>query len=99
MAGFVNFDGTSGNYGNMTSFTSPPADADVRFRISLVDWTPAAGCAPLATYPNGWIFRVDTDGKLTVHDNVDNVTSTAATGIANGTVSWIRRSTHLVRHY
>jgi hypothetical protein len=78
-------------------------DLDVRVRVSLDDWTPAAQQVVIARYDNAdganersWSLDVvATTGALHCYLSTDgssytNYTSTAATGFAAGTVHWIR---------
>lgn len=91
----------------------PVGDCDVRVLVALADWTPSGETVVAARYrttsnQRAWTFVVTTTGRLYCHLSVDGiaytgVTSTVATGFADGTAHWIRwtrvASTGVVRFY
>jgi hypothetical protein len=91
---------TSGNYASTpdTAANSPFATLDIRVKVSLTDWTPAANMALMAkwTASAAFIFRVNSAGVLAFLYSTDgsgvagNLLSTAAVGATDGTVKWVR---------
>ena len=78
---------------------SVTGDLDVRVKVSVPDWTPAAGMG-LAS-KNGvapqksWLLYLSSAGLLQFYWSVDGTvlntaTSTVATGLTDGTTHWIR---------
>lgn len=72
-------------------------DIDIRMKIALADWTPAAtqGLAEKGiTTNNGWDFFVRTDGTLRLRvgtaGGIVTNTSTVATGVTDGAKTWLR---------
>ena len=74
-------------------------DIDIRVRVALDDWTPAATSALAAKWlaaDSAWVLVVNTDGTLafTWSANGTAIVATAAssvaTGITDGAVKWIR---------
>lgn len=94
--------GTSGNYVSCpdSAGVSITGDIDVRVKVALSDWTPASAQCFLSKWtPSGnqrsWRFEVDTLGQLVFTWSTDgsataSETSSAATGIADGAVKWVR---------
>jgi len=94
---------------NNNSLTVPDAaplditgDIDVRVRVAMDDWTPAATNVLLGKWADagnqrGYAFMVNTNGTLNFWWSTDGsggtftgATSTAATGLADGETKWIR---------
>jgi hypothetical protein len=100
--GYVYLNGVAGN--NITSPDSSAlditGDIDIRVRVALDDWTPAANLALISKWnTNGnqrsYDLRVQTTGVLQFLWSTDGsvasqALSTVATGLTDGTVKWIR---------
>ena len=100
--GYVYLNGVAGN--NITSPDSSAlditGDIDIRVRVALDDWTPAANLALISKWnTNGnqrsYDLRVQTTGVLQFLWSTDGsvasqAVSTVATGLTDGTVKWIR---------
>jgi hypothetical protein len=74
-------------------------DIDIRVRVALDDWTPAAAQTLLAKYggsgARSYLFDVQTAGTLRFQYTTGgvtgvSVTSSVATGIADGSIKWVR---------
>jgi hypothetical protein len=75
-------------------------DLDVRCRVALDDWTPAADSGLLTKWAagvgnNSYALVVKSTGALILYWSADGTaintaTSTASTGIADGATSWVR---------
>lgn len=73
-------------------------DLDVRAKVALTDWTPAAACAFVAKYVTGarsFRFGVNANGTVDFRFTSDGTTaqvraSTTATGVTDGATKWIR---------
>ena len=99
--GFLYLGGNvSGSYVSTpdTAALSTVGDIGIAVRVALDDWTPAAINELVSKYAGAgqrsFSFRVKTDGKLDFHYTVAGTTevaatSTVATGIADGTASWL----------
>jgi len=87
--------GVAGNY-----FSTPDSVAnsitgniDIRIKVAATDWTPAA-TSRLVCKRDGtgasfdWYLR--TDGKLEFFNGTTTSTSSAATGLTDGAVAWLR---------
>jgi hypothetical protein len=82
-----------------TAALSTTGDIDIKVKLSMVDWTPAAaqiivGKRATATQKS-YFFFVNVTGTLQFTTSVDGsaelaTTSTAATGFANGATKWVR---------
>lgn len=86
-------------------FTSPDSVAssitgniDIRVKLSMVDWTPAAASLMLTKFSSSnlsYYFFVQADGKLNFQTSPDGTAtvaavSTVATGVADGATKWVR---------
>jgi hypothetical protein len=99
---YMRFPGVSSNYATYpdTSATSVIGDIDVRAKVSLDDWTPAAYQTVVSKFLTGqrsYTMRVSpsTSGRLEFTWSADGNTATAVSSSANipfadGTVGWIR---------
>jgi hypothetical protein len=91
--------------GVISNFASAPdsaalditGDIDIRVKVAMDDWTPSTTQSLLTKYlssGNGsYSFFLNTSGNLGiawVPSTVLSATSTVATGIADGTVKWVR---------
>jgi hypothetical protein len=75
-------------------------DIDLQWRGALTDWTPAAAATLMAkfrvsTADRSWHWFLNTNGTMSFRWSVDGSaaitkTSSAATGISDGTVGWVR---------
>ena len=99
--GYVYLPGIGGNY-----LSTPDAaalditgDLDLRVRVALDDWTPAAITTLIAKYQTNttrsYLLDVNTDGTLRLTTSADGsavlrTSSTVATGITDGAVKWVR---------
>lgn len=94
--------GSAGNYVSTPDSVavSITGDIDIRMAISLADWTPAGLGYVVSKYAGAgsrsWLFGVAADGTLQYEWSVDGTAletarnSSVATGIADGSQSWIR---------
>lgn len=93
-------------YLNGTQWISTPdataldvtGDIDLRTKVAMDDWTPAATTYLLSKYQGSsmsYALRLSTDGTLRIEWSADGTTilassSTVATGITDGAVKWVR---------
>lgn len=98
---YLNLPGTG--YAGMADSvpTSITSDIDLRVKVAMTDWTPAA-TSDLLTKSNtsgnncGYVFTLNTDGTLSLGLSstgisiVATTTSSAATGVADGAIKWVR---------
>jgi len=77
--------------------TQITGDIDIRVKATLTDWTPSAAMYLVIKYDgfsgSGYGLQVKTDGTLLLYIGTGSeraATSTAATGIADGTSGWVR---------
>lgn len=92
--------GSSGNHASAPDIAAVDiaGDIDLRIKIALNDWTPAAASAVLskANVSTSTNYRLDVDpaGTLTFRWSAGGVaaskTSTAALGLADGSTKWLR---------
>ena len=88
-----------------SNFTSPDSvaasitgDIDIRVKLRMNDWTPAASSLVLTKFTSSnlsYYFFVQTDGKLNFQTSANGTTqvgavSTVATGVADGATKWLR---------
>jgi hypothetical protein len=100
---YINSPAGSGN--NVSSPDATPidilGDIDIRVRLAMFDWTPAPlGGVMIAKWGStageaSYIFQMFTTDRLRFNWSPDgvsflNATATAATGIADGTIGWVR---------
>lgn len=100
--GYEYFPGVAGNYASVpdSAALSVTGDIDIRLRLTLDDWTPASAVYPFSKYTevNGersYLLSVQTAGTLRLYGSTDgtnapSVISSAATGISDGSVAWLR---------
>lgn len=97
-AGFVDLPGTGSNglFLERRAEHTITGDLDLRARVALNDWTPAAQTTLIASWVaglNSFQFTVETSGVLrfTTSDGTNRVSnSTVGTGFADGSVQWVR---------
>jgi len=77
-------------------------DIDIKVKVAMTDWTPAAQAFILAKYnttgnQRSWYLSVDTGGTVSLANSSDGTagalvsgTSTVATGFTDGATKWIR---------
>ena len=92
--------GISGNYASApdSAAVSVTGDIDLRVKVALDDWTPAADMSLIAKYAgsqHSYILSVMPAGTLRFYWSANgttdiSVTSSVATGIADGSTKWIR---------
>jgi hypothetical protein len=93
--------GISGNYASTpdTATNSITGDLDIRVKVALNDWTPAAEVTLFSKYggagQHSWVLNVTTGGNLKFYWSADgttdlSATSSVATGIADGVAKWVR---------
>jgi len=91
--------GTSGNYVSCpdASRLHVTGDLDVRVRVALDDWTPAATARILARRSTNYCYELFlfSDGTIALGWTTDGTTqiyrqSSVATGVTDGSVKWIR---------
>lgn len=99
---FGYFPGTSGSYASTPDNAAYPAynDIDIRVRVAMDDWTPAAASTLMAKYvvtgnQRQFRFYVRADGKLQYDFSLNGsdfqpAVSTAATGFLDGSAQWVR---------
>lgn len=99
---FLFLSGTSGNYASTPDAASLDivGDIDIRARVALNDWTPAAESTLIAKYTatgnqRSYGLAVTAAGNLILRWSTDGTaestaTSTAATGFTDGTTHWVR---------
>ena len=100
---YLSLPGTAGHYASTPDSVavSTIVDIDLRGKLNMADWTPAAisviaGTDPLTGAPNRtWSFYVDTAGKLNLQASLDGSTpnlaiSSVAIGATDGTDKWVR---------
>ena len=98
---YANFPGTSGAYISTpdSAGLDIDGDLDIRVRVSLTDWTPAANTTLVSkwnTGANSWLFRITTAGAPALLMSIDGTTAgTTATStllptVADGQTIWIR---------
>jgi hypothetical protein len=99
--GYIRLDGTSGNYLSTPDATALDitGDIDLRVRVALDDWTPAAAnilaSKAGATGQISWFFFVNTTGVLRLDTSPDGTatssgSSSVATGFTDGASYWVR---------
>jgi hypothetical protein len=102
--GYVRLNGVTGNYLSTPDATALDitGDIDLRARVSLDDWTPAAAQMIIAKYitatnNRSYRLQVNTDGTLQItwstagtSGTAISKSSTVATGLTDGSVKWIR---------
>lgn len=98
----VTFNGTTSNYGSTpdTAANSVTDDIDIRAKLSMADWSPAAEQPFIAKWglSNGtrsYLFLQSSTPRLqfiwsTDGTGVQSVTATADAGLTDGTVNWVR---------
>ena len=101
-ANYVYLPGVAGNYLSAPDEAALDivGDLDLRVRVALDDWTPAAAQDLITKWRvnaagNSWYMSVKTDGKLLFSWNEAggtnrSATSSVATGITDGTAKWVR---------
>lgn len=101
-ASYVDLPGTSGNYVSTpdSAALSITGDIDLRIKVAMDDWTPAAESQFVSKDDNGgairaWQFRVETNGTIGFiwFDSAGGVhvtTSTTSTSLVDGSVKWVR---------
>jgi hypothetical protein len=99
---FLFLSGTSGDYASTPDAASLDivGDIDLRVRVALDDWTPAAESTLIAKYTatsdeRSYALAVTTGGNLLLRWTEDGSTeltetSSAATGFTDGTTHWVR---------
>lgn len=101
---YLSLTGASGSYASTpdSDALDITGDLDLRARLSLSDWTPAALQSALTKYfsagnQRSYLLQVTSTGLLSLWLSPDGTgasanqaTSTVATGIADGTAKWIR---------
>jgi hypothetical protein len=99
---YVYLPGVASNYMNVPNEAalSPLGDIDIRARVALDDWTPAAVQTLVgkwgASGNRSWRLSVMTTGYLAFFGSLDGITegisttSGVATGFADGSVKWVR---------
>jgi hypothetical protein len=99
---YVYLPGVSGSYLSVPSESAfAVTDLDVRAKWAFDDWTPAASSTIVGRYTSAgnqraWILFLDATGKLNLQwsptgtATTVTVTSTVATGVADGTAKWVR---------
>jgi hypothetical protein len=99
---FLFLSGTSGDYASTPDAASLDitGDLDLRVRVALDDWTPAAESTLIAKYTatsnqRSYALAVTTGGNLIFRWSEDGTvelteTSSAATGFTDGTTHWVR---------
>jgi len=98
----LRLDGTTGNYASTpdTAVLDIVGDIDVRARIALDDWTPAAQSTIMSRWGGGgaraFNFYVGTSGVLGFYWSANGTDAAAfpessvATGVADGAFKWVR---------
>lgn len=91
--------GTAGNYASVPDEAALDitGDIDIRVKVALDDWTPAARSA-FVSHTNGAItegfsLEIETSGtpRLWWYDGATkSATATSATGVSDGSVKWLR---------
>lgn len=100
-AQWIDLPGTSGNYASTpdSAAVSITGDIDIRVKVALDDWTPAAEQALVAKWTNpssrSYLFSVLTTGALRLRLTTDGSTSviadsSVATGVTDGAIKWVR---------
>lgn len=99
---FLFLSGTSGDYASTPDAASLDitGDLDLRARINMDDWTPAAESTVIAKYTatgnqRSYALAITTGGNLLFRWSEDGTveqtaTSSAATGFTDGTTHWVR---------
>lgn len=99
---FIRLPGTSGNYASTPDAAALDitGDIDIRVKVAMDDWTPAADSAVLSKYTTtgnqrSYRLQVLTTGALNLQWSEDGTvqkteTSSASTGFTDGTTHWIR---------
>lgn len=99
---FLLIDGTSGDYASTPDAASLDitGDIDLRVRVSMDDWTPAAESTLIAKYTatgnqRSYALAVTATGALIFRWSEDGTaekteTSSATTGFTDGTTHWVR---------
>ncbi len=94
--------GVDGNHASTpdSAALSITGDIDIRVRVSMDDWTPAATATFVSKYSTtgnqrGYIFRLSDVGILqmwwsTNGTDLETEVATVATGFTNGTAHWVR---------
>lgn len=107
MTTYLDLPGTSGNYASSpdSAALSITSDIDIRVKVAMDDWTPAALCRLMSKSNTGsgtisYILSVisATQGtagclRLTLSSDGTNTTaatSSVATGVTDGAVKWVR---------
>jgi hypothetical protein len=100
--------GTSGNFASTpdSAALSITGDIDIRCKVTLSDWTPATNMTLVSKWVNlsrDFELRVATTGVLVFArgdgaGTSQQVNSSAATGIADGTAKWVRVTHRLSDH-
>lgn len=98
---FLDLPGTSGNYVSTpdSAAVSITSDIDVRIKVAMADWTPAALVGLVAKYGSSGTrsYRLYVNADGTVQFDISSggasaisAISTAATGFTDGTTHWVR---------
>jgi hypothetical protein len=80
------------------AFTMPTGDIDIRVKLAMDDWTPAAQTAIAARYggagSRGFFFAIGATGTIDFNWTTDGTTNiqkvSSATGFTDGTAGWVR---------
>lgn len=104
---YLNLSGTSGDYASTpdSAALSITGDIDIRCKVALTDWTPAATNRLLAKRSGAgtsYDFYLEPSGGLAFYDGATQAISTAPVGFADGATRWVRvtrTTTGSVRFY
>lgn len=99
--GGLELPGVAGNYASApdSSALSITGDIDIKVKVKMTDWTPAAVQTLVAkaqtTSLRSYYLQVNTDGTLVLTTSTNGSatvtgTSTAATGVSDGATKWVR---------
>lgn len=102
LATVLDLPGTAGNYASTPDSVgnSVTGDLDLRCKVTLDDWTPAANQSLIVKWnttsnQRAYVFQMQTTGKLAINTSADGAAglgnvSSVATGLADGSTKWVR---------
>lgn len=102
-AQYIDLPGTSGNYASTpdSAAVSITGDIDIRVRVAMDDWTPAAESGLLGKWTTAgnqrsYEMTIKTGGQIGLRSSVDGIASTidtqsaSAVGATDGSTKWVR---------